>query len=471
MYSEAARTYLEETATERDRWIRRNRYYHQQVAKLYAGLIPPQARVLVVGCQTGDLLASLQPRCGIGLEVIAQLVKIASRKYPQLKFCTTAPEALEVEEPFDYIVLADVIGNLEDIQATLSTLHRFCTPATRLITSYYNFLWEPLVRAAERLRLKMPQPLQSWLSPADITNLLQLSGFEVIRQGQRLLLPKRIPIFSYLINRYLAPLPLLRHLCLIQYLVARPRRETEPVKGDYLCSVVIPCRNERGNIEAAVRRTPQMGTGTEIIFVEGGSTDGTLDEIKRVQQAHGQTRTIMYRQQPGRGKCDAVRTGFEVATGDVLMILDADLTVRPEDLPKFYQVLISGRGELVQGSRLVYPLAKQAMRLLNLLGNKFFGMVFTWLLDQRVKDTLCGTKVLFRWDYERIKAVRHHFGNFDPFGDFELLFGAAKANLKILEIPIRYQERGYGTTNIQRFRHGWLLLKMCVVGLRRFKLY
>jgi len=121
------------------------------------------------------------------------------------------------------------------------------------------------------------------------------------------------------------------------------------------------------------------------------------------------------------------------------------------------------------GSRLVYPMEHEAMRYLNLLGNKFFSMAFSWLLGERIKDTLCGTKVLFRRDYECIAANRSYFGEFDPFGDFDLLFGASKLNLKILEVPIRYQERTYGETNIHRFTHGWLLLKMTVYGFFRLK--
>jgi glycosyltransferase involved in cell wall biosynthesis len=171
--------------------------------------------------------------------------------------------------------------------------------------------------------------------------------------------------------------------------------------------------------------------------------------------------------QKGRGKGDAVRLGFSQASGDLLMILDADLSVAPEDLPQFYDALVKGKGEFINGSRLVYAKDPQAMRFLNLLGNKFFALLLTRLLGQPVKDTLCGTKVLYRCDYERIARGRAYFGDFDPFGDFDLLFGAAKQNLKIIEIPIRYRQRIYGTTNISRFTHGWLLVQMCVHAARK----
>jgi glycosyltransferase involved in cell wall biosynthesis len=234
-------------------------------------------------------------------------------------------------------------------------------------------------------------------------------------------------------------------------------------------SVVVPACNERGNIEAVVQRTPSLGARTELIFVEGNSTDGTADEINRVIAAYPDRDIKLVSQGNARGKADAVRKGFAVATGDILMILDADLTVPPEELPKFYRTLISGQGELVQGSRLVYPMQRQAMRFLNIVGNKFFSIAFTYLLEQRFKDTLCGTKALFRRDYEQIADNRAYFGEFDPFGDFDLMFGAAKLNLKIVEIPIHYHERTYGTTNINRFQHGWLLLRMCFFAMRKIK--
>jgi glycosyltransferase involved in cell wall biosynthesis len=233
-------------------------------------------------------------------------------------------------------------------------------------------------------------------------------------------------------------------------------------------SVVIPARNEAGNIEAAVRRIPQMGAGTELIFVEGHSRDATWGEIQRVARENPDLK-IKILQQTGRGKGDAVRAGFAAATGDILMILDADLTMPPEELPKFYEILASGRAEFANGCRLVYPMEEHAMQFMNLCANKAFGLIFSWLLGQHVKDTLCGTKVLSRAHYERIAANRSYFGDFDPFGDFDLLFGAAKLNLKIADVPIRYRERTYGETNIQRWKHGWLLLRMVLFAARKLK--
>ncbi|NNG46644.1 MAG: glycosyltransferase, partial [Deltaproteobacteria bacterium] len=415
-----------------------------------------------------DLLHALSPARGVGVDISEAMVEIARSKYPSLEFLDGDAEDLSLSEKFDYVILSDVVGYLEDIQRAFEEIRKVSHPRTRVIINYYNYFWEPVLRAGEHLGMKRPQPDQNWLAPDDIQNLMSLAGFQTIRKGYGLLLPVRIPLLSDFFNRILVNIPLLRKLALVHLVVARPAPVPVPVET-LSCSVIIPARNERGNIEGAVARTPRMGKHTELIFVEGNSSDGTAEEIERVIAANPGHDITLLRQGDGVGKGDAVRKGFAAAKGDLLMILDADLTMPPEELPKFLHALASGRGEFINGSRLVYPMEKQAMRFLNVLGNKFFSVAFTYLLDQRFKDTLCGTKVLFRQDYERIAAGRSYFGEFDPFGDFDLIFGAAKLDLKIVEVPIRYRERTYGSTQISRFRHGWLLLKMSAFALRRIK--
>jgi len=461
-------TLLDAQAPDSDRWKRKNRYYYESIERIVRFHVPPGSSVLEIGCGTGDLLAALEPSRGVGVDISPKVVEIARGKHPGLSFLVGEAEDLPLSEPFDYVVLSDLIGYLDDVQRSFEQLNRVCHTRTRVIITYYNYLWEGVLRAGERLGMKRPQPDQNWLALGDLQNLLSLAGFQTVSMGYKVLLPVRIPLLSSLCNRVLANLPLLRKLCLVEVIIARPAPVAVP-ENTLSCSVVVPARNERGNIEDAVRRIPEMGRHTEIIFVEGNSRDGTAEEIERVIAAHPERTVKLVRQGSGVGKGDAVRKGFAAATGDVLMILDADLTVPPEELPKFLKTLASGSGEYVHGSRLVYPMEKQAMRFLNTLGNKFFSLAFTWLLDQRLKDTLCGTKVLYRRDYERIAAGRSYFGDFDPFGDFDLIFGAAKLDLKIVEIPIRYRERTYGTTQISRFRHGWLLLRMCLFALRRIK--
>jgi SAM-dependent methyltransferase len=459
--------YFDTLAPERVRWVEQNRYYHQQLEKTFSFFIPPNRSVLEIGCGAGQLLAALKPARGVGIDLSPNMVHVAKKRYPHLDFRVDDLEALQLDEPFDYVVISDLLGFLYDVQRSLENLRRVCSPRTRIVISYHNFLWEPVLNAGERLGLKARQPTQNWLGTADVVNLLDLAGFEVVRKASRLLLPKRVPLLSLFCNRFLVNLPVLRHLALTFVIVARPKPVARTDNPS--CSVVIPARNERGNVEEAIRRTPQLGGHTEIIFVEGNSDDGTAEEIQRAIAAHPERDLKFIPQGSGRGKGDAVRKGFAAATGDVLMILDADLTVPPEELPKFYNALITGHGDFIHGSRLVYPMQDQAMRFLNILGNKFFSLTFTYLLDQRFKDTLCGTKVLYRADYDQIAANRSYFGDFDPFGDFDLIFGAAKLNLKITEVPIHYFARTYGTTNISRFKHGWLLLRMSVFAMRKMK--
>ncbi len=457
-------------APENRAWREKNAYYHTSQASYLRFLIPPGKKVLDLGCGTGELLAELTPAYGVGIDLSEPMVQLARDRFPGLVFVQAdaeAPQTWGIEGPFDYIVMADLVGYLEDIQKTFENLRPFCDAGTRIIICHYNLIWEPVFKLAERTGLKRPSAIGNWLSPQDLDNFLYLEDFEVIKRDRRLLTPKRIPLLNRLFD-FAASLPLLNRLCIANYVVARVRDKVATL-ADPSVSVIIPCKNERGNIEPAVQGVPEMGSHTEIIFVDGHSGDGTLDEIRRVMEAFP-GKNIKCLVQEGTGKGDAVRKGFAYAAGDILMILDADLTVPPEELPKFYRAISENKGEFINGSRLVYAMEDQAMRLLNIVGNKFFSVVFSWLLNQRIKDTLCGTKVIRRDNYEHLAANRAYFGDFDPFGDFDLLFGASKLNLKIIEIPIRYRARQYGETQISRFRHGFLLLRMCLYATRKLKL-
>ncbi|TVQ06690.1 MAG: glycosyltransferase [Leptolyngbya sp. DLM2.Bin27] len=474
-FKQYIRAYFDRIAPELDRWSSRNRYYYGDLARLHRFIIPPGCRVLEVGCGTGDLLSATEPAVGVGLDFAPSVAAIARQKYPDLCFYTLDAETLEPEQlapehrQFDYIILSGSLGYLGDIQAVLQRLQPFCRPQTRLILTFHSHLWEPLLRLAERVGQRRPQPPQNWLSMDDVANLLTVTGYRPLKRGSRFLWPKYVPGVAELVNRYLAPLPLVKHLCLTTFIVARPL--PAPVATAPTCSVVIPARNEAGNIAAAVARLPQLGAHTEVIFVEGHSHDHTWETIQNLVQSYRGPFTLKAFQQAGRGKADAVRLGFDQASGDILMILDADLTVPPEDLPHFVEVLASGNGEFANGSRLVYPRSRVAMPWLNTVANKIFALMFSFLLEQPLKDTLCGTKVLWRRDYDRLAAGRSYFGDFDPFGDFDLLFGAAKLHLHIVEVPIRYQPRTYGSSNIAHVKEGLILLKMCLYACRKLKFW
>lgn len=459
--------YFNSLAEDRGKRGKIGTYYHKELENYLRFLIPPNSSVLEIGCGSGNLLAALNPGRGLGIDISPKMIEAAKRNFPHLQFEVGDLEDLQIEEKFDYVVLVETIGHVDDIQSAFKELHKVCKPETRLIIVYYNYLWEPALKFAEIVRVRKKHLLEHWLPIEDISNLLDLNDFEVIKKGYRFLLPIYIPLVSSFFNKFLANMPFFWKLSLIETIIARPRGYRKPPEK-VTCSVIIPCRNEKGNIERAVLETPNMGRHTEIIFVEGHSQDGTIEECERVKNKYPQ-RDIKVLVQDGKGKGDAVRRGFSHAKNDVLMILDADLTVSPDELPKFFDAIVSGKGELINGSRLVYQMEKEAMRFLNLLGNKFFSKVFTYLLEQRIRDTLCGTKVLWKEDYEKIIAGRKYFGDFDPFGDFDLLFGAAKLNLRIVEIPIRYRERTYGRTQISRFKHGLLLLKMTFFALKKIK--
>ena len=453
------------------RFHQRNRAYYDDLEGLHQLLVAPGLRVLEIGCGLGDLVAGLKPGHGVGIELDPQLAEAARARHPELRVIsadaeTITPESIGEAEPFDVILLPNTLNTLHDVQGVLERLEAFCHPRTRLVVSFHNWLWQPLLKAAERLGQRQPQPPESWLTPRDVANLLDLASWEVLKQGHRCLLPRQIPVLTPLANRWLSQLPGLEQLGLTHWLVARPARQR---RQDPSVSVVIPARNEAGNIAPAIERLPQLGRFTEVLFVEGHSSDHTWAEIERVcAEYQGPLRLKKFRQS-GKGKADAVWLGFEQAEGEVLMILDADLTVRPEDLPRFAQAMAEGRGEFVNGCRLVYPRSWAAMPPLNTAANRFFAAVFSWLLRQRLKDTLCGTKVIWKADYERLKAGRAYFGDFDPFGDFDLLFGASKLNLKIVEVPVRYQERSYGSSNIAHFREGLILAGMCLYAARKLR--
>ncbi|MSP67530.1 MAG: glycosyltransferase [Alphaproteobacteria bacterium] len=468
----ALREFADRAATARDHWIAKNPYYHAEDWRYMRFLVPEGLKVLDLGCGTGDLLAALKPSLGVGVDLSPRMVAVAATKYPGLDFRVgdvEDPEFLAtLPGPFDVIVLSDTIGSLDDCEATLAHLHLVATRETRLIVAYYSRMWEPIVRLAERLGLKMPTVAQNWLWTDDIAALLELADFQPIRREWRQLLPLRLFGLGPLVNRYLGTLPILRRASLRNYLVARPMRNI--TLGQPSATVVVPARNEQGNIEPLVRRLPRFCPDLEIVFVEGHSRDGTRGEIERVIAAHAD-RDIKLVVQEGVGKANAVHAGFDRARGAVLIILDADMSVPPEAVPKFYQALVSGRGNFINGTRLVYPMERQAMRFLNLLANHFFSLLFTWLLNQRFTDTLCGTKALTKAHYDAIARNRHFFGDFDPFGDFDLIFGATKLHLKVVEIPIRYAERSYGETQIDRFRHGALLFRMVAFAYLKLKAF
>jgi hypothetical protein len=468
------RKHLASIASRREGWIKRNRYYYELLHRLLRFLVEPQKKVLSVRCDTGNLLAAVRASEGKGIDICAEIVEIAQQRNPSFNFAVAFPdkdefrEVFSRDEKFDYILFND-IGDTVDVLQALRNLKPLCRRHTRLLVTTYNHLWQPLVTFAEWIGMKVPRTEQNWLSTVDVRNLMKLAGFEALETHRIVLLPKYLPLVSAFLNRFCARLPFLKRLCMTQIVVARALPPTIP-REEVSVSVIIPCKDEKGNVEDAVRRMPQLGGQTEIIFCDDQSTDGTVEEVRRVASCYPE-RHIRLEHGPGICKSKNVWTGFDAARGDIVMILDADLTTMPEELVYFMDVIVSGQAEFVNGSRLIYPVPKGAMNEANMLGNKFFSVAFTYLLGQRVKDTLCGTKVLWRSDWERIRPMLGSWGTEDRWGDYELLFGAAKLSLKILDLPVHYQERIYGSTKMTKvFHHGLIMLKMCWHGFLKLKL-
>ncbi len=416
-----------------------NNYYYTYVAELIAFLVPVHAHTLPISQEA------------------------VIKKGTEAFFGTSST--------YQYIIASDVLGYVYDITSFLEDARHALTDTGHIVITQYSALWEPVLRVASYLGLRASVPEQNWLSILDLKNMAYLAGYETVKSGTKMIMPIYIPLVSTFLNHYIANLWPFSHMGLFHYLVIRKTehglsREKLPKPS---LSIIIPARNEAGTMEAIARDLPEVGSFTELIFIEGNSTDHTYAEIERVAKAYGHKRKILYGKQGGKGKGDAVRKGFDMATGDIVTIYDADMTVPAHEVKNFYDALVGGKGDFINGTRLVYPMEKESMRILNFFGNKFFSMAFSWILGQPLKDTLCGTKMLRRSDYELVKKGRAFFGDFDPFGDFDLLFGAAKLNLRIIDMPVHYKQRVYGETNISRWKHGWLLLRMTVFAARKLK--
>lgn len=378
------------------------------------------------------------------------------------------PDLSKDSESRTAILLNGVFNHHYDIENLLNSIKKSLNRNSRIISIMYNpyLSWAYYVATVFNFR-NGPLPT-TFITRTDLENILLLTGFELVKTKNAVYCPWRLYGLGDFLNNILSTIPIIKWLSLTYIVVLRPIIKERGELPSLSC--IIPARNERGNIENALKRLPDLPCNIEIIFVEGNSSDQTWEEIQRVKQLYDKKFTIKILQQSGVGKSDAVRLGFKHASHDLFTILDADLTMPPELLIRFYEAYTNGHADFINGSRLVYPMEGDAMRFLNRLGNVFFARALSWVLDVKIGDSLCGTKLVTRHDYNRMIKWRQDFGDFDPFGDYELLFPAAVLGLGIIDIPIRYHSRTYGETNISRFRHGLILLKMTMIGLFRIKL-
>ena len=441
-----------------DQYQRRYRYYHYAINRFCRILIPRGARVLEIGCATGDLLNQVKPSEGVGIDLSPKMIEVARSKYPGLKFAVREAESPPLEQSFDYIVMSNLLDYLPGIWVVLENAKRMLDEDGKLAITTINPVWEPIFRLGQKLHLRTPDTVRNFVTNKDIINLLELHNFQILKEGLQVFIPFYIPLFSPVINFMMQELPGLRQLCIMQYIVAKPRRARKPLS----CSVIIPCYNESGNIQECLRRIPKMGSFTEVIVVDDGSTDDTAAMVQAELNPDITIRLVSYPQ--NRGKGHAVREGFDHAVGDVLMILDADMAVGPEELPRFLQLMEDGVADFVNGTRVIYPMETKSMPILNYFGNKCFSIILSWIMRQRVSDTLCGTKAIFRKDYKKIVLQD------SSWGDFDLLFGAARLCLKMRELPVHYKVRKAGESKMKAFRHGWILLRVCCKGFAELRL-
>lgn len=461
--SPKVKMHFNEIAKDYDFWKKKNWYYYEQIKYFYQKNIPRDKSVLELGCGTGEILNCVKPAHGVGCDISEEMVKAAQKKFSNLKFITyAAEEAIIIAEKFEYIIMCDLLDHVSDIFEVFKNLENLTKEDSKVIITTVNPMWDSLFMVLEKWKLKMPEGPHNFLFKADIINLLNLFGYDIEQEGLFLLLPTYIPFISTLINRYLCRLPLIRNLCLVQYIIAKKTKK-ETSDKELSCSVIIPCYNEADNVVECFRRIPTMGEFTEVIFVDDGSKDGTTEIVKGLMQENQNVKSISY--SPNKGKAHAVRAGFNMARGDVLMILDADMAVMPEDLEKFFWAISIPGIDFVNGTRMVYPMEKEAMRGLNRLGNKIFSLIFTWLLGQRITDTLCGTKTILKETYRKINMTKY-----DSWGDFDLLLNAAKLSLHIVEMPVGYKRRLKGESKMRAFKHGFRLLLRCFIGFKELKL-
>jgi SAM-dependent methyltransferase len=470
--SDNLRTFYNKIAKNRKKYYYRNRFYHRSILKYFSMCIPKGSTVLELGCGTGDLIGQLHPSTGVGVDISDSMISIGQQKYPSIQFVCENAEAFETDMVFDYIIFSGIVGSVDNIQILLEKAMKWSSTDTRIFIDFYNPLWHPIIKLGEKIGLKMPELTKNWLSVDDLENFLYISGYQVIKRKYLMVFPKYIPVITYILNKIIGNLPIIRRLSLNNIVIARPANPL-PEPETKKCSVVITCRDEEGNIEGLVTRMPRMGLNTEIIFVEGHSRDNTVAVIEEMIRKYPE-KDIKMLKQKGIGQGDAFRYGFDEANGDFVIWLEADLTTPPEEAIHFWNAYINNQGEYVNGSRFIYKMERSAMPLFNFLGNRFFGILFTTLLKQRFTDTLCGFKAISKKNYIKIRKQIDFFGDFDPFGDFELIFGAIKNNLKVAEIPVHYHPRQYGESKAygQSFfsfmKHAWLLIRMSYIAFKKF---
>ena len=358
-----------------------------------------------------------------------------------------------INKKYQRIILTDVVENYDDVFALLNIVSNLLTIDGKLIISSINTKYLILSRTLEFLKLKDSNENTSYIHVKKIRNITSGVGLEYQKFYTKQLFPFSFFYVGNVINKIMEIISFQLNLGIKTYIIFRPAIITNSKNSK---SIIIPAKNEEGNLVELVSRIPKF-ENTEIIFSYGKSKDNTLKVMKQITQSNKLFKFKLVKQTKN-GKANAVWEALNVVENDLIAILDADISVDPETLSDFFDIIEKNNADFVNGTRLIYDMEKNSMRFLNRIGNRFFQFFISKIIKEALTDSLCGTKVFKKSYLNDLYFWQNIFGKKDPFGDFDLIFAAAYSGQKIVEMPIVYRERKYGTTQIARFKDGFKLL-------------
>tara|TARA_B110000977_G_scaffold125183_1_gene160299 strand:+ start:1495 stop:2904 length:1410 start_codon:yes stop_codon:yes gene_type:complete len=338
---------------------------------------------------------------------------------------------------FDHIVIAD-IEHQKFITKNLIDLNEKIDNECRVIVLSKSIFWSTLINFYKKIKNIGPDK-NNFLPYSNLRKIFLNTNFEIVKNEKIIFFPFQFSLLTKFINQIFR-FPVLNFFCMINLTVLKKVQKKNYQAEGKKISFIIPCKNEGGNIKFFYEKIINSTINAEFLFGNDNSSDNTLDEIKKLQQAIPNKEIKIY-DGPGVCKSENVYKGINLASGEIILIYDADLTVSFDDLVNSINLLLKTDADFINCTRMIMPQQKNAMKFLNFYGNLFFAFLFSILFKQKITDTLCGTKIFFKKDWEQIKKYNNTWGAKDLWGDFDLLLGAYKNNLKIVENPISYTDR------------------------------